>query len=209
MSHRALIVFAKLPRAGEVKTRLGKAIGMERAAEVYRQFAEHTFSLAAEVRSGGVRVYIFYAPGAGETEMRAWVGREFTFVEQQGETLGDRMKNAFDKTFADGATQTVIIGTDVPEMDTVTLSSAFAHLSTHDIVIGPSTDGGYYLLGMNAPTKDVFAGVVWSVETVLRQTLATVQSLNLTYQLLSHLSDIDTEEDLRSYLRRCNGFPSA
>jgi rSAM/selenodomain-associated transferase 1 len=202
MNHSALIIFAKLPRAGEVKTRLGRSIGMEKASAVYRQFAEHTFTLADGLHSPDIRVYIFYAPGASEEEIREWVGREFVFVEQRGNTLGDRMKNAFDTTFADGATQTIIIGTDVPELNVDVIRSAYTMLSTHDIVIGPSTDGGYYLLGMNATTKDVFDGITWSVETVLHQTLAKLHSLMLSHQLLPSLSDIDTEEDFRDYRRR-------
>jgi hypothetical protein len=209
MNHSALIIFAKFPRAGEVKTRLGKSIGMEKAVEVYKQFAEHAFSLADELHSEGVRVYIFYAPGATENDLKKWVGRSFRFIEQRGNSLGERMKNAFDTTFADGAARAVIIGTDVPELDAATIRSAYETLSTHDVVIGPSTDGGYYLLGMNALTKPLFDGVTWSVETVLQHTLATVQSLNLSYQLLPQLSDIDTENDFRDYLKRCKEFPAA
>jgi rSAM/selenodomain-associated transferase 1 len=207
MTHTALIIFAKLPRVGEVKTRLGESIGMERAVEVYKQFAEHAFSLADELHSLGVLVYIFYAPGATKNDVKNWVGRPFHFAQQHGESLGERMKNAFNKTFADGAMRTVIIGTDVPELDAIAIRSAYEMLSTHDVVIGPSTDGGYYLLGMNAPTKNVFGGITWSVETVLQQTLTKVQSLQLSHLLLPTFSDIDTDDDFREYLSRTKKLP--
>lgn len=202
MNHSALIIFAKLPRAGEVKTRLGESIGMEQAAKVYKEFAEHAFTLADGVNAKDIVVYIFYAPGASEIEIKQWVGRPFHFIEQRGNSLGDRMRNAFDRTFADGATQTVIIGTDVPELDARTLHSSFAYLTSHDIVIGPSTDGGYYLLGMNVPTKDVFDGIVWSSSAVTETTLARIEAGNYSFALLPVLSDIDTEEDYRAYVQR-------
>jgi rSAM/selenodomain-associated transferase 1 len=198
----ALIVFAKLPRAGKVKTRLGESIGMEKAVEVYQRFAEHAFTLADDIHSEGVDVYVFYAPGAGEEEIKKWVGRDFVFIEQHGATLGERMKNAFDRTFADGATHTVIIGTDVPELDSTTLRSSFEFLSTLDVVLGPSTDGGYYLLGMNAPIKNLFDEITWSTSSVFEATLRRISTINLSSKLLHSLSDIDTEEEYREYLRR-------
>jgi len=202
MMRSTLIIFVKFPRAGEVKTRLGKSIGMEEAVEVYRQFAEHAFLLADDVESQGVRVYIFSVPGAAEKEVKKWVGRPFTFVEQEGESLGERMKNAFDRTFADGATQIVIIGTDVPELDSNTIQSALRILSTHDIVIGPSTDGGYYLLGMKSPAKNVFEGIDWSTEYVFQQTIDKVKALHLSFATLPSFTDVDTEEDYCAYLER-------
>lgn len=202
MNFSALILFAKLPRAGEVKTRLGKSIGMGKAADVYRLFAEHAFSLADEVHAKGIDVYIFFVPDASEEEVKKWVGRPFSFVEQKGETLGERMQNAFDRTFQDGAKQTVIIGTDVPELDVDTIHSAFSILSTHDIVVGPSTDSGYYLLGMKPPTKALFNGIAWSTPTVLSETLLCIREHYLTHSLLHELPDIDTPADYHAYLLR-------
>jgi uncharacterized protein len=208
MTNSALIIFAKLPRAGEVKTRLGKSIGMEKAVEVYKHFAEHAFTLADNLHSKGVDVFVLYGPGAKQKEVAEWVARDFFFTEQQGTTLGDRMHHAFDLTFASGAMQSVIIGTDVPELDARTIQEGFESLAKHDIVLGPSNDGGYYLLGMNAPTKNVFAGITWSVETVSLQTITRIQSLQLSYHLLPKFSDIDTEKDLDKYLRRRTKLPT-
>ncbi len=202
MSHSALIIFAKLPRAGDVKTRLGQSIGMEKAVEVYKQFAEHAFTLADELSARGVRIYIFYAPGATKNAIAAWVGRPFCFIEQEGQTLGDRMRNAFDTTFAEGAVQTVIIGTDVPELHAAVIAEAFLLLQRHDVVVGPSTDGGYYLLGMKNPTKHLFEGIVWSTGSVLADTVRLLQAQNLTHSLLKELQDVDTLADFEEYLMR-------
>ena len=202
MNHRALIIFAKHPRPGEVKTRLGTSIGMDAATAMYRRFAEHAFQLADDLSSSCLRVYLFYAPGATEEEVKNWVGRPFVFAQQEGESLGERMQRAFERSFSDGNEQTVIIGTDVPELDVTTIQTAFESLSTSNVVLGPSTDGGYYLLGMNRLLKDFFTGIDWSTDRVLEQTIQKMQSQALSFVLLRQLSDIDTEEAYRSYLQR-------
>lgn len=202
MEKASLIVFAKLPEPGKVKTRLGEAIGMEQAAEVYRQFAAHAFSLAHELDSEGATVYVFYAPGAAQVEVERWVGHPYRYLQQRGNDLGERMRNAFDTAFADGAVKSVIIGTDVPELEVDIIKAAFDALTTTDVVLGPSTDGGYYLLGMKERTEDLFSNIEWSSGHVLEQTLRRVRQLNLTYYMLQSLADVDTAEDYAALLAR-------
>lgn len=202
MRRRALIVFAKPPHAGKVKTRLGKSLGMNVAAELYDRFAHHAFSLAEEMQRGGVTVSLWFDPEASAAEMRQWVNRPFQFHPQQGTDLGGRMKTAFETAFAEGAHEAIIIGTDVPDLRLEILLNAFDLLAAVDIVLGPSTDGGYYLLGMRRPVLDLFDGVAWSTDAVLAQTLKRIQALQLTSALLPELSDIDTEADYRAFLRR-------
>lgn len=175
---------------------------MEEAVRIYERFAEHAFSLADTMRAEGIRVYIFFAPGPTKEDVERWVGRSFEFIEQQGEDLGRRMQNAFDVTFAEGAGATVIIGTDVPELDVATIQAAFKVLATKDVVIGQSDDGGYYLLGMHAPTKPLFDDVHWSSESVFDETVERVNSFKLSHAYLPVLHDIDTEEDLRNHSNR-------
>ncbi len=196
------MIFAKLPRAGDVKTRLGEAIGMQEAAEIYKQFAEHAFTLGKQLLEMGGRVHVFYDPAASEDAIRTWVGPLFQLSPQHGERLGDRMRNAFEVTFAEGLKRAVIIGTDVPELDLLTLERAFETLARHDVVIGPSSDGGYYLLGMNAPTKELFDGVTWSSATVYPETIRTLHRLNLSFAQLNELADIDTITDYKAYQDR-------
>ena len=206
---RALIIFAKLPRAGEVKTRLGRALGMKEAAAIYDSFARHAFSLGNQLLSDDLKVYLFYDPKAAEQEMRAWVGHSFEFARQAGDTLGERMQAAFVRTFEDGSVSTVIIGTDIPDLTVDAIVRSFDLLSLHDIVIGPSSDGGYYLLGMNAPLKYLFKDVVWSSPDVLRKTIDNVTALGLSYILLNELDDIDTEEDYTRFSQQSDGVPSS
>ncbi len=202
MTDCALIIFAKLPRPGEVKTRLGKSIGMKESARIYDQFARHAFTLADTVKSKGVSDYVFFTPGPRAGEVATWVDRPFLFVEQEGENLGERMRNAFVRTFDDGAQRTVIIGTDVPELNASIIESAFHQLADHDVVLGPSTDGGYYLLGMKPPVKEVFDGIEWSSEKVFAQTVKCLQTSLLSYARLPEFADVDTEKDYRQYLAR-------
>ncbi len=145
---------------------------------------------------------MFYDPGARADAVRTWIGPLFQLSTQQGEKLGDRMRKAFEVTFAEGSKRTIIIGTDVPELDFPTLECAFETLVRHDVVIGPSNDGGYYLLGMNAPVKELFDGVAWSSETVYRETIRRLHRLNLSFAQLNELADIDTITDYKAYQDR-------
>lgn len=204
MTTRALIIFAKLPRAGAVKTRLGSVIGMQEAAEVYRQLAEHAFSVGRRAVQAGIRVSVSYDPGSGEDEMRRWVGPVFDLIAQEGDTLGDRLYRAFERAFGEGMKRAVVVGTDVPELDYATLEHAFDALTRRDVVIGPSRDGGYYLLGMNAPAKDLFGGIPWSSETVFQETTRRLKSQGIAHAELHELADIDTIADYRAYLDRAS-----
>lgn len=199
-----LVIFARMPRPGKVKTRLGQAIGMEQAAEIYKGFAEHAFALGRQLREHGSVVHVFYDPDGSRDEMIEWVGANVDLVPQEGATLGDRMRHAFDTAFNRGSRRTVIIGTDVPELNSHLLNEAFLALADHDIVIGPSRDGGYYLIGMKPPTKEVFEGIAWSSADVLSATLTHIHRLNLSLVQLSGLADIDTAEEYDAYLRRIN-----
>lgn len=202
---QSLIIFAKLPRPGEVKTRLGNVLGMQEAAAVYEGLAQRTFSLGDQLLSHGLRVYLFYDPKATEQEMRSWIGHPFEFARQIGETLGERMQAAFERTFADGSERTVIIGTDIPDLTVDAVVRAFDLLSAQDVVLGPSIDGGYYLLGMNRPTKDLFEGIAWSTRSVYQETLDRIAAFNLSHAVLGELPDIDTEEDYKRYVERISG----
>ncbi|MDH4069889.1 MAG: TIGR04282 family arsenosugar biosynthesis glycosyltransferase [Ignavibacteria bacterium] len=198
----ALIIFARYPEPGRVKTRLGAVIGMEQAAGLYREFARNAFSIGTILETKRVAVYLFYPPGVPESSMRGWIGKPFRYRLQTGEGLGERMENAFRTTFNEGATASVIIGTDVPELEVETVWQAFGSLSTHDFVVGPCSDGGYYLLGMKEPREGLFTGVQWSTGEVLASTYRKIRELKLSYVDLRIHEDIDTIEDYEAYRTR-------
>ncbi|MGA9118920.1 MAG: TIGR04282 family arsenosugar biosynthesis glycosyltransferase [Bacteroidota bacterium] len=202
---KGLLIFAKFPDVGNVKTRLGRTIGMQKAASVYQELAGHTFAIGADVARRGVTVYIFFEATVPEEVVRNWVRRPFSYAPQVGTTLGERMRNAFDLTFARGMDEAVIVGTDIPGLSSPLIDAAFEFLRSKDVVIGPAADGGYYLLGMKAPTKDLFSGIVWSTPAVLPSTIDRIDQAGLRYALLEQLADIDTEESYREYLRTKTG----
>ncbi len=181
---------------------------MERAAALYGGFAAHAFSIGEAVVPRGVSVTVFHDPGSGPEEVRVWTGGRFNLAAQVGDSLGERMANAFGHVFREGAGHAVIIGTDVPELAPATVLHAYELLAVNDVVIGPTTDGGYYLLGMNAPLKNVFTGIHWGGSAVYESTLCLLSALGLRHALLPILSDIDTEEDYHAFLKRTAGGPN-
>lgn len=195
-----LIIFTRYPRPGQAKTRLVPAMGAEAAADLQRRMTEETLETAktARARIGG-EIEIRYADG-GEKEIARWLGSELRYAAQEGDDLGDRMRRAFADALDAGCRRVVIIGTDCPEMSSRDLTDAFDALAYHDMVLGPSADGGYWLIGLRRPA-DVFRGVAWSTESVLPQTLALAEQAGLSVKSLETRADVDTPEDLER-LRR-------
>ncbi len=188
---RQLIIFIKNPVLGSVKTRLAATVGAERALEVYGRLLAITRTAAAGVRC---ERHLYYAD-AVETEDE-WDNTTFHKRLQRGDDLGERMHNAFADAFAGGAGKAIIIGSDCPEMSAGVIDDAFSALETADVVIGPATDGGYYLLGMKKIVLELFLDKQWSTSTVLNATLGDAERLGLRVHLLPALSDLDDEADL-------------
>jgi len=193
-----LLIFARHPALGLVKTRLAAGIGPAEALQVYRNLLAHTRA-AADGLIAHKTLWLAGEPAAA-SEFESWTGYEQR--PQAAGDLGQRMHQAFAQAFAAGASAAVIIGTDCPELSTALLEQAFAHLRSQEVVAGPAHDGGYYLLGMRQLVPDFFANKHWSTETVLADTLADAQRLGLTVALLPPLSDVDNAEDLAAWQQR-------
>lgn len=191
----ALIVFVKQPRPGHVKTRLARDLGPELAARVYRVLAEAEIA-ATRPEAGEYERLFFHDPGGDLTALRAWLPGE-TLVPQAGADLGQRMRRAFEHCFALGATRVAIVGTDVPWAGCGHVRAALRALDAHDAALGPTPDGGYYLLALRAPQPGLFEGVPWSTPAVLPTTRALARSLGLSLAELPPLPDVDTLRDLR------------
>jgi uncharacterized protein len=194
MEDRSVVmVFVRVPRAGRVKTRLAAGIGAGAALTVYRRLAERVVREAR--RLPRVHVRLHYTPADGGAEVRGWLAAD-DYVAQAEGGLGERLGAAFDQAFADGFTRVLVVGSDVPELRASHLREALAELAAGRAVVGPARDGGYYLLGLVAPAPGLFAGIDWSTDRVLRQTLERAERMGLTVRLLEVLADIDTVEDL-------------
>lgn len=189
---RLLLVFVKNPERGKVKTRLAATLGPDRALGVYKKLLSHTINAASQTNA--VRE-VWYSSFVDENDT---IPPDFfdKKLQPQG-NLGAKMAYAFREGFENGFSKVVIIGSDCPGISSGLLEEAYRELDKHDLVIGPSKDGGYYLLGMNRYLPELFENIEWSTDRVLPVTLKRAKSLSLTVGLLAELNDIDTEEDLQ------------
>ena len=216
MSDNHLIIFIKYPEPGKVKTRLSKGIGKVNAAMLYKLFVETLLKRISYSKHYGedkdvlnschYETTIFFSPEDKNSEIKDWLGPKYDdkISPQHGNNLGERIYNAFRQISNTMAKKVVIIGSDTPALDKETVLQAFDLLNHNDTVIGPTIDGGYFLLGLSFLTdtfkKDklwnIFSDIDWSTENVFTQTIDSIKSCGLTYKLLSEYYDIDTLPDL-------------
>ncbi len=183
---------------GQVKTRLAKTTSSEFALNFYKLCAENLIRNIKKIPS--LNRFVFYSNKNEKTEIINWLGSKLFFAPQEGDDLGSRMKNAFEKVFSAGSLKVIIVGTDIPDLSKEVIKNAFELLDSNDVVIGPAKDGGYYLFGMKKMHFELFERIEYSTSTVLSETLLRTKELNLTYHLLPELRDIDTEDDLLNWL---------
>lgn len=191
-----LIIFYRNPVFGKVKTRLAASVGNKKAMEVYQQLSLRTKTITEGLKMDKI---VFYSEAIDLMDI--WPNATYLKALQDGDDLGERMKNAFVAGFETGYTSICIIGTDCFELTSEIITEAFEELETVDAVIGPAKDGGYYLLGMNKANPEVFNNKKWGTETVLKETLNDLEALELLYVKLEELNDIDTEDDLPEGLK--------
>jgi rSAM/selenodomain-associated transferase 1 len=188
----ALIIFQKNAVLGKVKSRLAATIGEKRALEVYKDLLMHTHTQIMQLENVDRLIYYSDFVEKSPLEMFALESAEI----QRGNDLGERMSDAFQKTFKQGYQKVVIIGTDCPEITTGDLEIAFNSLDDNLVCIGPALDGGYYLIGMSVFIPEVFQNMPWSTDKVLERTIEKLNLLEVGFELLKPLRDIDTEDDL-------------
>jgi rSAM/selenodomain-associated transferase 1 len=194
----ALLVFVRTPRPGNVKTRLARSLGDEKAAEFYRLCTDATIGEIRQL-SRVVERYIFFAEPIDDREASHLAGLGFKVAVQEGESLGQRLCNAFGRVLENGARKVVIVASDVPDLSARIMTDAISSLDNSDVVIGPCYDGGYYLIGMKELHEELFNGISWGTERVYQQTLDAAKKNGLTVSQLPILMDIDTEADLRQW----------
>ena len=191
MPRTALIIFVKNPIEGNVKTRIAKTAGHARATEIYRELLAYTRSVTEKLPADDYTKTVYYGDFINENDL--WNGWSKA-LQPEGD-LGTRMKQAFCEQFEKGAEKVVIIGSDCLELQPQHLQEAFQALQSSDVVIGPSTDGGYYLLGMSRLHEVIFDAMPWSQPTLMEKTTAALQSRKLSCYLLPPLTDIDEWDD--------------
>jgi rSAM/selenodomain-associated transferase 1 len=194
-----LIVFSRYPEPGTTKTRLARVLGDQGAAEIQKKLTEHTISQVRQFLQSGPIGAVVYFEGGSLEQMRRWLGPDFQYQHQGSGDLGKRMQRAFDFAFQQNHKRVVIIGADCPGLRASHMTQAFRSLRHKDLVLGPATDGGYYLIGLSHYEKSLFKNMGWGTDTVLAKTLTLAEQKGLSIELLEKLSDVDRPEDLKHF----------
>jgi rSAM/selenodomain-associated transferase 1 len=202
-----LIIFAKEPRPGQVKTRLSPPLSPETSAQLYHCFIQDILDEMARVPE--VSLAVAFSPETARGFFRRLAPPGTILFPQEGADLGDRMARAFARSFVAGFGPVVLRGSDVPDLPAAVVSEAHAVLASGQaqVVLGPATDGGYHLVGLTEPQPALFQGPAWSSRTVLADTLDLARQLGLRVHLLPPWPDIDTFDDLQTFLTRPRPAP--
>jgi rSAM/selenodomain-associated transferase 1 len=207
MRSDALILLAKAPIPGEVKTRLCPPFTKASAAAFYSCLLEDTAEEMARVTR--VNRYLFYTPSGSARIFRRSPYEGFEHLPQSRGNLGKRMAAAFDTAFTRGATRAVLVGADCPALSATLVRAAFRELaSCAGAVFGPSNDGGFYLIALSARAPSLFRGVDWGTGSVLSEVSRRCRAAGLPYALLPSAQDIDTVDDVTSLIRWARTHPS-
>ena len=196
-----LIIFGRYPEPGTTKTRLIPALGPAGAADFQRRLTEKTVSVALKAAWQAQADIFFVYSGNKHNHLKKWLcsrvpgAGSISFFPQEGNDLGERMKNAFSLAYANNAEKAVLFGTDIPNLTERHLKASLTALDSADLVIGPSEDGGYWLIAMKKP-EDVFSSIPWSTPDVFRLTKKKADRKNLSIICIDKLHDIDTPEDI-------------
>lgn len=177
---------------GRVKTRLAKGLGDDQALTIYRAMLDHTLET---VRNSGYRTVLSIDPPERAADGATWAPGMDLYLPQSEGDLGRRMRESIAAGFARGAAKIIVVGCDCPQISKDSLISSFAALDTCDVVLGPTDDGGYYLLGLKAERDELFRDMPWSTGAVLDRTLNILNIRTLSYILQDRFSDVDTQED--------------
>lgn len=190
---RHLGIFVRIPEPGLVKTRLVPPLSPEEASLLYRAFLRDLFARLEKLKK--VSVTVFFSDGE-PAPLRDIMPDRFHLVRQEGESLGERLRNGFRHLLADNGSMAVIIGSDSPDLPLAFIKRAFLKLKHKDIVLGPASDGGYYLIGLKSPLPELFENVSWGTPSVLEETLQQVRASSLSCALLPLWYDVDDVHSL-------------
>ena len=199
MEKRALIIFTRVPVAGQTKTRLMPYFTPKQCEKLHICFLRDIANMCVKVKAD---LFICYTPEDEDYVLHGIFGKEAEYFQQSGDDLGKRMYRAIEEVLEKGYESCVLIGTDVPEVQARDIDQAFDILRTKDIVFGPTVDGGYYLVGMKRARKEAFEKQTYGHGSVLENTVRSLEQSGLTVGLAKQHQDIDTREDIQAYRDR-------
>lgn len=198
-----LIVFAKNPIPNQVKTRLIPEVSPEQAASLYSAFLIDWCETLSELSN--IDLVIAYTPAESQSDLQTLLGEDVAYIPQVGNDLGERLTTATEWGFENRYNKIILVGSDSPTLPISYIFQAVVGLDTRDVVIGPSVDGGYYLIGfssknLTATVPSVFEDIAWSTANVFQQTVERIHAIDATLKLLPPWYDVDTPDDL-AFLR--------
>jgi len=199
-----LIVFTRYPEPGTTKTRLIPLLGADGAADLQRQMTARVLAQARALKARRSLDLEVRHEGGRRRLMQRWLGEEVDYVPQGEGDIGRRMARALDEAMQQGAVSAVLIGSDIPGITTALLEEAFEKVGGRTVVLGPATDGGYYLIGLAASalaaaSAAIFADMPWGTSAVLETTRRRLTRSGLSILQLEPLTDVDRPEDLAAW----------
>jgi rSAM/selenodomain-associated transferase 1 len=199
--NRCVLLFVKLPEKGKVKTRLARDVEWDLVLHLYESMVLDTVGMLKQTT---VPFLICFDPPDALDRMKRWLGPDCTYIPQTGTDLGERMERAFVRIFREGADKALLIGSDIPGLSSAVILEAFDSLTSHDAVIGPARDGGYYLIGFQKNGFDaaVFHDMIWSTKAVFGETIMRLRENARNVHVLPQCTDVDTKEDLKTLLNQ-------
>lgn len=201
----AIICFTRVPVPGHTKTRLMPLLAKEQCAELHTAFLYDISEVCGEF---GCDTFICFEEGAGWQTLRGIFPYAVSMLPQRGDGLGERMYNAIRSVLAMGYGKCVLIGSDIPEITVAHLQSGFDALESADVTLGPTEDGGYYLVGMKKPNKAVFEKQEYGTDSVYDNAVAAVKEAGLSFAPAMMCRDVDTPQDLMELKKRLCGKSS-
>ncbi len=202
---KVIIIMAKVPIAGTVKTRLHPLLSVEQSATLAECLLRDTVNKAKFLSN---ELIIAYTPVEKLDVLLAILSNEQIFTEQKGANLGDKMFHAFEFAFSRNSDAVVMIGTDSPTFPAQFITQAFEMLPETDAVLGETADGGFYLFGLRKLKKEIFETVEWSSPKTFEQTARNIENLDLKLSLLPNWYDVDTPDDLKRLKKDLSKNPS-
>ncbi|MBR3200201.1 MAG: TIGR04283 family arsenosugar biosynthesis glycosyltransferase [Mogibacterium sp.] len=200
----AYVIFTREPVPGSTKTRLMPYYTADQCAELHRCFLR---DISEEMKNRDFDVIVSYT-GGEPVSLQEIFGRKVKYIQQRGDGLGQRMENAVSDVLRMGYEKVVLTGSDIPELEADTIETAFAMLGSSDVVIGPTEDGGYYLIGMSSLHHEAFNAKVYGVSSVFEETVSSIREKGLAVEAVDEYSDIDTKNDIAEFRRRITEDPT-
>jgi rSAM/selenodomain-associated transferase 1 len=193
-----MVLMVKYPRAGAVKRRLARSIGEGRALDIYRLCVE---DMVDALDASGLFYWVALTPDGDPAALEGWLPDPVCCIQQDGDDLGERLRNVFHHCFEAGHREVVALGSDTPDLPPALMVEAAGSLTYHDAVLGPCPDGGYYAIGFRREcfVPEAFEGIRWSTRNVFRETLNVLAEKGVSTRVLGSWRDIDKVEDLMDF----------